>query len=376
MKDEFDENIAGDEESVADVSINASDPDLYVGDRDSQGQVGEQRKIPEMTLKEYIEIKYKQYLQSGLDENSWKMLRSQINSGVALGISLDRIEIYAKITLDYAQREVLKYALYEGVEDEFVKELAESGVSAEVLRVKLDDKKVNVKMTEELSTPLQILSDSISAYKQDIDKYKEQADKEINKYKEKLEVAENETRILKEKLEFEKKSSEEQRQIIREKEKRERERKDFEERVEKAAQEKFAKMQLEEAANRERKEYERQMIEKEIRKEGKSKHSFWRKKEKISCDKPRKNIPQPYVQPLPAGFDLTAYIMSAGLSSDQMDVLSLAVRSRVDDSIIKAMIDQQLPAAQMKQLLVVILAREHQGSAMKEDDVVYIDQDE
>lgn len=373
MKDEFDENIAGDEERTADENIKTSDPDIYVDDRDGEELAGQQR---EMTLKEYIEIKYKQYLQSGLDENSWKMLRAQINSGVALGISLDRIEIYAKITLDYAQREVLKYALYEGVEDEFIKELAESGVSAEVLRAKLDDKKVNVKMTEELSTPLQILSDSISAYKQDIDKYKEQADKEINKYKEKLEVAENEIRILKEKLEFEKKSSEEQLQIIREKEKRERERKDFEERVEKAAQEKFAKMQLEEAANRERREYERQMIEKEIRKEGKSKHSFWRKKEKIASDKTRKNIPQPYVQPLPAGFDLTAYIMSAGLSADQMDVLSLAVRSGVDDSIIKAMIDQQLPAAQMKQLLVVILAREHHGSAMKEDDVVYIDQDE
>ena len=358
MEDEFDERMLGNEES-ADQNLTVSDCNFN-----------------EMTLRDYIEVKHKQYLDSGLDENNWNMLRSQINSGVALGIQLERIDIYAQTTLDYAQREVLKYALYDEIEEGYIRELAESHASAEVLRAKIYDKKVNIKLSEELSTPLQILSDSISTYKQDIDSYKEQADKELKMYKDKLESAEIETSNLKAQLDAERKSNEEQMQIIHEREQRELERKKFEERVEKAAQQKFARMQLEEAANRERKEYERRILEDEIRKEGRKKGSLWRRKGKKSVDKPRKSIPLSYVEKLPAGFDLSAYIMSAGLSSDQLNVISLAVRSRVDDSIIKSMIDQQLGAAQMKQLLAVILARGHQGNTISENDVAYIEQEE
>lgn len=348
MEDEFDERMLGYEESA---DQNLSDCNFN-----------------EMTLRDYIEVKYKQYLESGLDENNWNMLRSQINSGVALGIQLERIDIYAQTTLDYAQREVLKYALYDEIEEGYIRELAESHASAEVLRAKIYDKKVNIKLSEELSTPLQILSDSISTYKQDIDSYKEQANKDLKMYKDKLESAEIEISNLKAQLEAERKSNEEQMQIIHEREQRELERKKFEERVEKAAQEKFARMQLEETANRERMEIERRKIEDEFQ----SKHhrGFW-KKRKIEPEKARKSIPLSAVEQLPPGFNLTAYIMSAGLSAGQMDVISLAVRSKVDDSIIKAMIDQQLPAAQMKQLLAVVLARGHQGNSMREEDIRY-----
>ncbi len=51
--------------------------------------------------------------------------------------------------------------------------MAEKRYTADVLRVKVNDKKIDVKMNEELSAPLRILSDSISAYKLDIDGYKQ-----------------------------------------------------------------------------------------------------------------------------------------------------------------------------------------------------------
>ena len=133
----------------------------------------------------------------------------------------------------------------------------------------------------------------------------------------------------------------------------------------------FAKLQLEEAVKRERMEQERRKMEDELQSSTRQ-HGFWKRKKK-EPEKPRKPRPLSTVEQLPPGFDLTAYIMSAGLSAGQMDVISLAVRSKVDDSIIKSMIDQQLPAAQMKQLLAVVLARGHQGSSVSEDDVMYDD---
>ena len=92
-----------------------------------------------------------------------------------LGLTLDKIEIFAQGSLNYEQREILKYALYESKIDlKDLKEMAEERYTAEVLQVKINDKKLDVKMNEELSAPLRILSDSISAYKLDIDGYKQQ----------------------------------------------------------------------------------------------------------------------------------------------------------------------------------------------------------
>ena len=329
----------------------------------------------EMTLKVYMEFKHKQLMESHFDEKDWNMLRSQINSAVQLGIKIEKIEIFAQPVLSYEQREVLKYAIYDGAEDEFIRNLTEKGLSADVMRAKIDDKKADIKMSEELSTPLQILSDSITAYKQDIDKYKEQSDKILKSCRDKLEAAEEEIQNLQKQLDAERKTNEDQLQIIRERERREHEKREFEDRVEKAAQEKFARMQLEEEAKRERQESERIRFEEELRQEKRTKRGLFSRKRNKEDDRPRKPVPLSTVQKLPAGFDLTAYIMSAGLSAGQMDVISLAVRSKVDDSLIKAMIDQQLPAAQMKQLLAVILARGHQGSSCGHEDVVYIEDD-
>lgn len=331
-----------------------------------------------MTLKDYLKYKKDQYINDfGEDEDGWNKLRSQINSAIMLGLTLDKIEIFAQCSLNYEQREILKYALYDSqIDTAYISTLAEKKYSAEVLRTKMFDRKADIKMSEELSTPLKILSDSISAYKGDIDKFKEETDKKIEQYEEKLRELEKNRDSLKEQLEAERKDNEEQMRLIRNREQREKDKKEFDERVELVAQQKFARMQLEETAKREQLELERRKIEEELMKSQGSQHrGFWRKKKKAldKEDKPRKPMPLSTVGQLPPGFDLTAYIMSAGLSAGQMDVISLAVRSNVDDRIIKSMIDQQLPAAQMKQLLAVVLARGHQGSAVREDDITYVE---
>lgn len=363
-------------ESVSDDMTTDDDDTSQEIRTDTEFLVGSQKKgeisdeINSMTLKDYLKYKKDQYIDDfGEDEDGWNKLRSQINSAVMLGLTLAKIEIFAQGSLDYEQREILKYALYESkIDTKDLKDMAEKRYTADVLRVKVNDKKIDVKMNEELSAPLRILSDSISAYKLDIDGYKQQSENRIKEIEEKLRSAEQERDNLKDQLESERRENQEKLRLIREREQREREKKEFDARVEKAAQEKFARMQLEETANRERMEIERRKIEDEF--QSKHRRGFW-KKRKIEPEKARKSIPLSAVEQLPPGFNLTAYIMSAGLSAGQMDVISLAVRSKVDDSIIKAMIDQQLPAAQMKQLLAVVLARGHQGNSMREEDIRY-----
>ena len=347
-----------------------TDTEFLVGSQE-KGEISDE--INSMTLKDYLKYKKDQYIDDfGEDEDGWNKLRSQINSAVMLGLTLAKIEIFAQGSLDYEQREILKYALYESkIDTKDLKDMAEKRYTADVLRVKVNDKKIDVKMNEELSAPLRILSDSISAYKLDIDGYKQQSESRIKGIEEKLRAVEQERDNLKDQLDSERRENQEQLRLIREREQREKEKKEFDARVEKAAQEMFAKLQLEEAVKRERMEQERRKMEDELQSSTRQ-HGFWKRKKK-EPEKPRKPRPLSTVEQLPPGFDLTAYIMSAGLSAGQMDVISLAVRSKVDDSIIKSMIDQQLPAAQMKQLLAVVLARGHQGSSVSEDDVMYDD---
>lgn len=236
-----------------------TDMEFLVGSQE-KGEISDE--INSMTLKDYLKYKKDQYIDDfGEDEDGWNKLRSQINSAVMLGLTLAKIEIFAQGSLDYEQREILKYALYESkIDTKDLKDMAEKRYTADVLRVKVNDKKIDVKMNEELSAPLRILSDSISAYKLDIDGYKQQSENRIKEIEEKLRSAEQERDNLKDQLESERRENQEKLRLIREREQREREKKEFDARVEKAAQEKFARMQLEETANRERMEIERRKI--------------------------------------------------------------------------------------------------------------------
>lgn len=290
-------------ESVSDDMTTDDDDTSQEILTDTEFLVGSQKKgeisdeINSMTLKDYLKYKKDQYIDDfGEDEDGWNKLRSQINSAVMLGLTLAKIEIFAQGSLDYEQREILKYALYESkIDTKDLKDMAEKRYTADVLRVKVNDKKIDVKMNEELSAPLRILSDSISAYKLDIDGYKQQSENRIKEIEEKLRSAEQERDNLKDQLESERRENQEKLRLIREREQREREKKEFDARVEKAAQEKFARMQLEETANRERMEIERRKIEDEF--QSKHRRGFW-KKRKIEPEKARKSIPLSAVEQL------------------------------------------------------------------------------
>lgn len=352
------------------------DPDTSAYDEAPLGE-DEYSEDDKITLSRYIEEKKNECCNvENFDEAAWHMLRSQINSAVQLQIPLTDIDIFARPDLSYEQREILKYALYDmqGLEREYISELAEKKYSASELKILLNDKKIEVKMNETVSVPLQILSDTITTYKEDIDSFKANALRKEREYGTRIEELEDLLKKKTEEYELLKNTYEEEQKARIKKEEQDRQQKLMDEKIERLAEEKFAKLQLEKAAEQERLELERRKWEAEHMQQNNS--IFGRKKRNKSADSKAepKQVPDYKVKPLPKDFDLATYMMTAGLSTGQMEVITLAVKANVDDSQIKAMIDQNMPAQQMRQALAVILARSYRNSGvMGEGDIVYED---
>lgn len=337
----------------------------------SEDQVKNEDRI---TVEKYLEEKKKIcYEVTDYDDAAWHMLRAQINSAVQLQIDLADIDIFAVPDLSYEQREILKYALYDrqGVERDYIKQLATKKYAANELKIMLNDKKLEVKMNETVSTPLQILSDTITAYKKDIDNFKESALEKENEYTAKITELEEELKDSQDRYNKLNKKYEDSVNAAAEKEKHDDQQRLINEKVNQLAAAKFAKLQIEKAAEEERIELERRKWEAETENRKSSCGILGRlRKQKTAEAKPAKIDYK--ITPLPAGFDLATYMMTAGLGTGQMQVITLAVKANVDDSQIKAMIDQNMPAEQMRQVLAVILARSYKNSnVISEDDIVY-----
>jgi hypothetical protein len=318
-----------------------------------------------LTLRDYIEYKQEEYRTIvGDDVPGWNMLRSQINSAAMLGIENERIEIFALPQLDYEKREIYKYALYEhSIEDSYIIELINENVTSEVARERIANKKINIEMTERFTGPLKVLSESINAYKSDIDNFKQQADDRLSQKQQEMEMLREQLRDKSDECELLK---EEKESLIRQR-KAEEEKRAQDEKIEKMANARLEQLKLEQEAENERLEYEKKkwMAENFEDNLHSKKLIFRRKKGKDGIDngikdanKSRKTVPEFKTRALPKDFNLESYIMTAGLSTGQLEVVSMAVKCNVDDSMIKQMIDQRLPATQMKQVLALILTRQ------------------
>ena len=66
-------------------------------------------------------------------------------------------------------------------------------------------------------------------------------------------------------------------------------------------------------------------------------------------------------------FDLGSYIINAHLSAEQMEVLRYAIEKEIDDKLIREMIDQKLPAEQLRNMVAVILTKRSMEKTEKEE---------
>lgn len=81
--------------------------------------------------KSYLEAKRKDFFNqfSGDDaEDEWNKLRSQINSGLFLGLSHEKINKYAISNLSYEQREIIKFALFTNLPEEQINSMIKNAI--------------------------------------------------------------------------------------------------------------------------------------------------------------------------------------------------------------------------------------------------------
>lgn len=319
----------------------------------------------ELSVADYIALKKEEYYQNNntTSDDGWHQLRSQINSGLYLKLSRECINLYAKAELNYEQREILKFYLYANAEmiDEAVILKAMKCEAPEMLMYLYSTQNEN-NLISAVSENVSMLTDNISKYREDIKGLSAGIDAKMADYREKIAKYERELQskdqIIKEKTEaYHKLLNENKRRAADEEKKM-----TFDREVLAAANKLFAEKMLEE----ELKKTKEKELEDKIRSEYEAKYpktgrkGFFGRRDKTlkkSGIKKNERAHSYIVEELSPDFDITTYILNSSLSSSQYNIITLAVKMQIDESIIKQMIDNNLPAEQMKQLLSIILVK-------------------
>lgn len=341
----------------------------------------------ELLPREYIARRqhsfYEQYKGKHNLDDEWNKLRSQLNSSLMLGISQDNIDKYATLDYTYEQREVIKYAFFTGIPDTVIAQMLHYKTWGEMVK-EMDASRISEEMTRLIDKPLNVISQTLESYVNSFETFqaemetkKKEYEMRINELELKLTEKEEEINQLyqsieeKEKAEQEEKEKKRQEEDIR-KRAEELANKRFEELIAEKEQTEYNRTQMQLAVLRNIQEYYPDVPDTFIFADSKENHLpvsnnvvhrngiFGRKRRKKEADiseslQLRKKRFKP--EKLPSDFNLSSYMMSTDLSSSQMEIITLAVKTGVDDSVIKQMIDSRLPAQQLKQVLEVILAR-------------------
>lgn len=341
-------------------------------------------EIDKLSYSEYIAYLYDKFLNmhrgmNGVEED-WKKVRAQINSALQLNIGRKYIEPLLSLEYSYEQREVLKFMLFTGSSAELIEQMTPS-VSYKEMIARYEGSKVESAVVTMLDTPLNTMSKLVNDYKEDLMKFRKETEEEIANYKEEIEQKSNELKNTKAELDALKKKVLED---IEKKKKEEEIRVQAEQMAQKMFAEKKKEYELESRQDREKEELFKRI---EMLENGGAtpRPSQPKEKRRLFGFKKEKNTEEPEKlrkfdnTPLPANFDLTNYMMSANLSSSQLDVIALAVKCGLSDRVIKNMIDSQKDARQLKQLLEVFLAKRDKETQDKigkdqiisQEDIIY-----
>lgn len=326
----------------------------------------DQKGSAELSPADYLSKKKEEYFAaSGASEEGWKAMRSQIISGVYLKLPWRLIDLYTDAGLGYEQREVIKLYLYinKDITEDIIKE-ALSYPAPEMFDF-FQGRKSPEKIISDAEKRLVELNESISAYRKDYQDLLTRLEGEISELKEKL--SKNEAKLA-ERNEKIKKLTEEYNKLVDETNKRI---------ADEAGQKEFDWRVREEA---------KRLVEKEglLGEFTKTPSVNTQKEPRIFNikHKVRKNKGsiKPYTEDiLPENFDITSYIINAGISTDQMKILALAVRHNIDDRLLKRLIDDDVPAQQMKQLISIeLIKKDNQKFVAADEGEIYyrrIDED-
>lgn len=342
-------------------------------------QKEEKKKQPELPALEYVAKKHEEFMEkykgnASLDEK-WNALRSQINSGLMLQVPQKDIDKYATLDYDYMQREVLKFYLWQGASERLVDIMMQKETHGEMVSAydayKAADRASALleKATMNITQVLQSYVDNFTAFKEDTTIRANEYEAKIQGLNETIRSKENEINNKNEEIEHLKNEIGRLNNSINEEKKRLETEKEIERRVN----------AMVELRMDERKELEKQVMQQNMPYntfEGKRRWSIFGKRQKqgMSNTKP---IMFHQKEKLPDNFNLSEYMIGRELSAAQMEVITMAVKCGVNDSVIKQMIDSDKSSAQMKQILEFVLAKkqsvQHMGD-INEEDIIYDEQ--
>lgn len=297
----------------------------------------------------------KAYPNVEITESLGNELKTQILSGYVLGLSDEQIICMLDPSINYFKREILKLAFALELPENRVMELKEQIRNTDdavkenvILLLRLwNDNAVNENVLSIQSN----MSNMMSEYKNQIEAIKKE-NKEMNILNQTLRERDDEVQMLKNSL-----SQMEKNICEREKEMEKQIKEQAKELAERMAERKYKEYIF----NEEVKKQDAEKLEKKIRNEYEEKYGELpksnKKKKRFFSKKEVEKSPELKIKELPKDFSLAAYICSSNLSSSQMEIITVAVRLGVNESLIKQMIDSNQSAAQMKQALEIIVTQ-------------------
>lgn len=301
-----------------------------------------------MEVAEYIDKKKQELSEKygdDLVDNTWNEIRSQIKSGFQLGLNEEDCDMFASPKYNYAQREVIKFACFSGISKDYVEKLI----------IETDSRKLPyqgmIKLLDEL-------------------RYSEKSDDKLSKQLhsvieqlEKLDDRPDGEPIQRDDLIF-------LSDII----------------VEKTKENEMLKQCIDKLKEENESLVARNNELREKTNQGdapvKQKKLFFHNKIKTTKNVKEKNakgdrnrdFPVDFkICSLPEGFNLSSYLLNSKLSSSQMEVIAMAVRLGINESLIKQMVDSECDASQLKQVLEVLVVqmdnKQHNTEDIPIDDI-------
>lgn len=286
-----------------------------------------------MEVAEYIDKKKQELSEKygdDLVDNTWNEIRSQIKSGFQLGLNEEDCDMFASPKYNYAQREVIKFACFSGISKDYVEKLI----------IETDSRKLPyqgmIKLLDEL-------------------RYSEKSDDKLSKQLhsvieqlEKLDDRPDGEPIQRDDLIF-------LSDII----------------VEKTKENEMLKQynELREKTN----QGDVPVKQKKLFFHNKLKTTKNVKEKNAKGDRNRDSPVDFKICSLPEGFNLSSYLLNSKLSSSQMEVIAMAVRLGINESLIKQMVDSECDASQLKQVLEVLVVqmdnKQHNTEDIPIDDI-------
>ena len=246
----------------------------------------------QISYKDYIAKKQELYGEAAAsgevrEDVTWDMLRSQINSGLQLGLSQEQIDMYTTAFYSYEQMEVIKFALYANLEADILVKLCDPKLETKDM--------IHIMLHSEETKCLTGAVNSIATYMDELQMVRQEHETVEQDLQNRLHEEQEKNHLLEQKLED---------------------------------------------LNKKKKEPESRRDQPEIRK------IFGKKKtQHLSAEA------------LPDDFNLSNYIIQAHLSADQMEVIRFAIEKQIDDQMLVQLIDQHLPAEQLRNMVAVILTK-------------------